>query len=140
MSVETKNPTINIADLPTTEGSARRQAEAWIVAKAQSDESYRKRLMSDPRGVVSQELGIEFPRDYKINVVQETAKSMYLVLPAAAARTGQGELSDQDLEAVAGGKTSTPPVTGGDPHSHTLTMTTSGGFVTDPGGDNAGLN
>ncbi len=133
---------INIKDLLTPGGAPRRQAEAWIVAKAQNDESFKRQLLDDPRAVVSAELGIELPQDYKITVFEETAKNICLVVPAYSAPLEAGELADEQLEAVAGGKggTSVPPVTGGDPNVHTLTMTTSGNFVTDPGGDNAGLN
>ena len=52
---------------------------------------------------VEQELATQLPEGVEVRVVEESADTIYLVLPFASA-IGEGEvLSDQELEAVAGG-------------------------------------
>lgn len=83
----------------------RDNAESRIVAKALSDEGFKRALLSDPRAIISREMGFELPADLKINVVEETPNNFYVVLPHLAGRSA--ELSDTELEAVAGGKAGT---------------------------------
>jgi|SwirhirootsSR3_FD_contig_31_2827490_length_505_multi_2_in_0_out_0_1 hypothetical protein len=89
----------NIRDIPGEE-DVRRAAEAHLVGKATKDPAFRQELIQNPRRVISKELGVELPGDFDIKVLEETSKSLYLVLPVA---TEKDELSDQMLEAVAAG-------------------------------------
>ena len=58
---------------------------------------------------MEQELGTRLPEGIEVRVVEETADTIYLVLPYASPLGGEeGELSDQDLEAVAGGSSTQP--------------------------------
>jgi hypothetical protein len=69
------------------------------------DESFRRRLLEDPKGAVEQEFGSRLPESVEVRAVEESAQTIYLVLPSATP-LGQGEeISDQDLEEVAGGGT-----------------------------------
>ena len=52
---------------------------------------------------MKQELGTRLPEEVRVVAVEETADSIYLVLPSASPLGEGGELSDQELEAVAGG-------------------------------------
>jgi len=52
---------------------------------------------------VEQELGAQLPEGVEVRVVEETADTIYLVLPSASAVGEEGEISDQELDAVAGG-------------------------------------
>ena len=79
----------------------RKEAEALLLAKAEADPSFRKQLLSDPKAAVSRELGVELPAELKINVVQESDRNIYLVLPPQA--PPMGELVDKELDQVAGG-------------------------------------
>ena len=73
-----------------------------IAGFATSNEEYREALMKDPKAVLAQQMQQELPESLKVQVVQETPDTIYLVLPHVP---GEGEeLSDADLEAVAGGK------------------------------------
>jgi metallophosphoesterase superfamily enzyme len=57
----------------------------------------------DPKAAVEQEFGSRLPEGVEVRAVEESADTIYLVLPSASP-LGQGvELSDQELEAVAGG-------------------------------------
>ena len=51
---------------------------------------------------MEQELGTRLPESVQVRVVEETADTIYLVLPSASPLGG--ELSERELEAVAGGE------------------------------------
>ena len=51
---------------------------------------------------MEEELGTRLPEGVQLRAVEETADTIYLVLPSSSP-LGEGELSDQDLEAIAGG-------------------------------------
>ena len=78
---------------------SRQQIEAHIITKATKDADFRKLLISDPRSALESEIGLNVPADFKLQVIEESHNSMSLVLPPP-----EGELSDMELEAVAGGK------------------------------------
>ncbi|KYC40662.1 hypothetical protein WA1_23750 [Scytonema hofmannii PCC 7110] len=77
--------------------------EERIIAKAMNDEAYKQQLMSNPRLIIEQELGRSWPQEVEIEVVQQTKKKVYLVLPPNTDELPNQELSEQQLEAVAGG-------------------------------------
>jgi hypothetical protein len=80
----------------------RRELEARLIEQASKDETFRRALVADPRGTLERELGVKVPEGFRLTVLEETPTRRYLVLPPAA--TGrEGELSDAELEAVAGG-------------------------------------
>jgi hypothetical protein len=78
--------------------------ERTIVQRSIEDEEFRQRLLDDPKGILEQELGSALPQGFEVRVVEESADTIYLVLPSASALGDQGgELSEEELEAVAGG-------------------------------------
>ena len=81
-----------------------RQAAEWrLIEKAWKDEGFRKELAADPNGAVSRELGVQLPAGMKVQVVEETADTFVLVIPARADMSSGGKLSSAELENVAGG-------------------------------------
>ena len=87
-----------------TGGGGRAEMERTLVQRSLEDESFRQKLLDDPRGTVERELGTRLPDEVQVIAVEETPDTIYLVLPSASPLVGEdGELSDQDLEAVAGG-------------------------------------
>jgi hypothetical protein len=84
-------------------GGGRAEIERTLVQRSLEDEEFRQRLLEDSKGTVEQELGSPLPEGVEVRVVQESADTIYLVLPSASAVGEGGELSDRDLEAVAGG-------------------------------------
>jgi hypothetical protein len=72
---------------------------AQVVAKAWEDEAFKQRLMANPRAVL-QERGLPPPPGQTVRVIENTAETSYLVLPA---KPPVGELADDQLELVAGG-------------------------------------
>jgi len=77
--------------------------EQALIRKSIEDESFRGRLLADPKATIEQELGRKLPEDLEVRVLEETQETVYLVLPPKRA---PGELSDAELDSVAGGKTS----------------------------------
>jgi hypothetical protein len=86
-------------------GGKRTEMERTLVQRSMEDEDFRQLLLEDPKAAVEQELGSRLPEGVEVRAVQESADTIYLVLPSATP-LGQGEeISDQELEAVAGGGT-----------------------------------
>jgi hypothetical protein len=64
---------------------------------------YRKALLNNPKEIVARQFEITIPDHVDIRVVEDTADVVHVVLPYIV-QAGE-ELSDSDLEAVAGGHT-----------------------------------
>jgi hypothetical protein len=86
-----------------TEATGRAEMERRLIERSLQDDSFRQQLLDDPRAVVEQELGTPLPEGIEIRAVEETPDTIYLVLPGASPVGQGGALSDQELEAVAGG-------------------------------------
>jgi hypothetical protein len=80
--------------------NAAQQKQVWgqIVAKAWADEAFKRLLLAEPAAVLK-EHKIEVPPGVRIRVVEDTDQVRHLTLPVRPA----GELSEQELAAVAGG-------------------------------------
>ena len=76
--------------------------ERRLVRRSLEDESFRKGLLADPKAAVEEELGTRLPRGVRVVAVEEAADTIYLVLPLRSTEES-GELSDRELEVVAGG-------------------------------------
>lgn len=77
------------------------QIDQWgqIVTKAWQDEKFKNRLLAEP-AVVFKEFGIQVPAGVQLRVVENTDRLVHLTIPA---QPREGELSDAELEGVAGG-------------------------------------
>ena len=71
-----------------------------VIKKAWKDPSFKARLLSNPKDAIADAVGIELPAVLKVRVHEDTSKVKNLVLPVNPANE---DLSDVDLEAVAGG-------------------------------------
>jgi hypothetical protein len=81
------------------------RGQLWdkIVEQAQKNPAYFAALKADPRGLMEKQLGTAIPKNVNIKLLEETPETYYIVLPAFAKEGA--ELSDSDLEKVAGGGT-----------------------------------
>jgi hypothetical protein len=85
-------------------GDGRAEIEGRIIQRSLEDESYRRRLLEDPKAAVEEELGARLPEGVQVRAVEETVETIYLVLPSGSPAEKSSELSDQDLQEVAGGQ------------------------------------
>ncbi len=72
-----------------------------IAGFAAKNPTYRTAVQNDPKGIIERQLNTELPASVKVTVVEDTADTMHIVLPHIPAEGA--ELSDADLESVAGG-------------------------------------
>jgi hypothetical protein len=80
------------------------QAVSQITAKAWSDGDFKKRLLSEPVAVLK-EYGLTLPPDVSVKVLEDTDTLYHFSLPP---KPTDGELSEEDLAAVAGGAMAAP--------------------------------
>jgi hypothetical protein len=76
------------------------ELEAKLVAQAWKDEAFKQELINNPKAVLEREIGQKIPENADIRVLEETANTVYLVIPK---KPTVDELSEEQLEAVAGG-------------------------------------
>jgi hypothetical protein len=86
-----------------------------VIGQAMNDPAFRKRLLADPAGTLKG-AGVDVPEGVTIEVVEDTATKVHLVLPA-----GEDEALDGDLDAAVGGGECVPPSAGGGCHVCTAT-------------------
>ena len=81
----------------------RAEMERRLIQRSLQDEDFRQQLLADPRAIVERELGTQLPEGVRVVAVEESADTIYLVLPSASPLGGEGgELSDRQLESVSG--------------------------------------
>jgi hypothetical protein len=73
-----------------------------LIARAGRDAAFRQELFNSPKAVIQRELGVSIPAETEVHVLEPTDTKAYMVLPARTATEGE-ELSEEELEAVAGG-------------------------------------
>jgi hypothetical protein len=79
----------------------KRDLEVALVEKCWKDPEFKKQILADPKGMLERHIGTKLPGDLKIFVHEENAETLHFSLPPAP--TNATELSDEDLEKVAGG-------------------------------------
>ena len=75
------------------------EMRARLIEKATADETFRARLLAEPRAAIQSETGVSLPAWFHVEVHEDTADTGHLVLPPAA----DARLADADLAQVAGG-------------------------------------
>jgi hypothetical protein len=89
--------------MPEQTTLTRNELEAKIIAKAWQDEAFKQELLSNPKAVFSREMGQSIPDEVEIEVIEENPTTLYMVLPMKPTMNFDSELSEDQLEAVAGG-------------------------------------
>lgn len=77
---------------------SRAELNNLISARSASDPAFHSQLLSDPRSVLGEIVGIDIPDTVSITVHEETLTDIHLVL-----ERGNAPLSETDLELVSGG-------------------------------------
>lgn len=79
------------------------EREQQVLSKVLSDPATRTALRERPKETLESIYGVQFPDGTDIRVLEENIGSHYVVLPPEGLGAGGGELSDAQLETVAGG-------------------------------------
>ena len=69
-----------------------------LAARARGDAGFKRRLLADPAAALAEQ-GLQLPPGVEVRAVENTDRVLYLALPPAPS----DELSDEQLDAVAGG-------------------------------------
>lgn len=73
-----------------------------VIKKALTDPKFKADLLKDPKAAIEKATGLKIPAGVALEVVEDGASVVHLVLPAAKAAA----LSDADLGKVSGGASS----------------------------------
>jgi hypothetical protein len=83
------------------QAATRRDLETALIEKCWKDSDFKKQVMSDPKGMLERHTGQKLPTQVKIFIHEEDANTLHFSIPPAPSNLT--ELSDADLEKVAGG-------------------------------------
>ena len=86
----------------STEALTRGEIQDLLMKFSRTTPSYRTALLKNAKAVVEGQLGTPIPGSLQIKAVEETADTMYVIVPYVP--PAGAELSDSALEMVAGGK------------------------------------
>jgi hypothetical protein len=86
-----------------TGGGGRAEVERRLGQRSIEDEDFRQRLLDAPKAAVEQEMGAQLPEGVEVRALEENPQTIYLRLPSASPPDQGEELSERELEAVAGG-------------------------------------
>jgi hypothetical protein len=90
-----------------TMSTAHQEALEQILTRAAVDLDFRKALLVDPRKAILDGLGVRIPASFRVKFVErEKTVDALIVLPDL--QRLDGELEDDDLDAVAGGGDTDP--------------------------------
>ena len=84
----------------TTKSLSRGEVQDLLSKFALDNPRYRDALVKDPKAIIERQLNTSLG-SLKVKAVADTADTVHVVVPYVAS---EGELSDADLEKVAGGK------------------------------------
>lgn len=79
-----------------------------IMRRAAEDADFRRFLLADPKEAIYQSFGVRVPLNFRIRFIEKGNDVDALVVLPDAVRP-DNELSDDDLDAVAGGTGNPPP-------------------------------
>ena len=82
------------------ENMTRGEVQDLVAKFATENPAYRAALLKDPKGIIERQLNTKLG-NVNVKAVADTADTIHVVVPHVAK---EGELSDADLEKVAGGK------------------------------------
>jgi len=73
--------------------TSRFAAESHLVAKANKDKAFRRRLIKNPKATIEKELKVKFSPGAKIIVIEETPKTWHIAIPQRPKGTAKAEPS-----------------------------------------------
>jgi hypothetical protein len=95
--------------MPDETPKTRKDFEAALIARAWKNEEFKKRLLSNPKEVIEEEIakmgGGHLPADMEVRILTEDPKHIYIVLPQNPRKMDPG-LTDEQLDGMSGGTVS----------------------------------
>ncbi|MDA0812453.1 MAG: NHLP leader peptide family RiPP precursor [Verrucomicrobia bacterium] len=88
-----------------SESLTREEIESIVLDNAAKHPQYRSALLANPKKTIETQLNSTLPENVSVEVLQETPSKIFIRLPYVVSEGA--ELSDEDLEQVAGGKDDT---------------------------------
>ena len=88
--------------------TAHEEALEKILARAAVDLEFRKALLVDPRRAILEGFGVRVPANFRLKFI-ERSKDVDALIVLPDLQRQDGELEDDDLDAVAGGTDDVPP-------------------------------
>jgi hypothetical protein len=82
---------------------SRASIDELLTKKAWEDDGFRRRFVADPKGMMAEYFGQPMPDTLRVTVHEESAGDLHFVIPARPPADALGELTDAELEQVAGG-------------------------------------
>jgi len=73
------------------------EMKAHLVARANESEDFRKRLVADPKSVISAEFGVSIPEGFNVQVHEDSATTAHMALPMT------DRISEEELAEIAAG-------------------------------------
>jgi hypothetical protein len=83
------------------QAATRRDLETALIEKCWKDPDFKKQIVSDPKEMLERYTGQKLPKQVQIFIHEEDANTLHFSIPPAPSNLT--ELSDADLEKVAGG-------------------------------------
>jgi hypothetical protein len=83
----------------------RRDLEARLVEKCWKDPDFQRDVVADPKATFERHFGQKLPENVAIHIHEEDANTLHFSIPPAP--TNMSELSEEELERVAGGTDAT---------------------------------
>ena len=81
--------------------ATRHDLETALIEKCWKDAEFKRKVISNPKGMLEQHTGQKLPPGVKIFIHEEDGNTLHFSIPPTPANLA--ELSDEDLEKVAGG-------------------------------------
>ena len=81
---------------------SRQDTTALIVQRAWKDEAFRTEFLGDPKATIEKYSRQKLPADVKIVALAKNDRTIHFLIPSKP--TNADELTDTDLEKVAGGR------------------------------------
>jgi hypothetical protein len=72
--------------------------EIRLITKCYEDGNFKQRLLSTPKSVIEDELGVALPKALKISVIEPSENTIYMILPC----NPYGSLSEEELKTSLG--------------------------------------